>query len=160
MALKGRQTATRINSNYYSPVNYVPEPVASESTDMVSAHLKGIDAALEDIVKTTTSTNAQKAIATIILPEDSSLVIEATITAKQTNGNARAGYVRRALYYRIGAAVPSLQNTIDTSLTRTDGSSGYDVTFGVVNNDVVILVTGANGNNVSWTCRYRTTIAP
>ena len=160
MALKGRQTATRVHSNYPNPVNYVPTAVVSESTDMVSAHLKGIDAALENIAKTTTSNNVAKTIATIVLPEDSSLVIEATVSAKQTNGNSRAGYIRRALYYRLGAAVPALQDTIDTTLTRTNGGSGYDATFGVVNNDVVVLVTGANGNNVSWTCRYRATIAP
>ena len=44
--MKGRQAATKVSSSYPSPNNYTPSPSYSESTDRVSAHLKGIDSAL------------------------------------------------------------------------------------------------------------------
>jgi hypothetical protein len=44
--MKGRQAATKVSSSYPSPSHYTPSPSYSESTDRVSAHLKGIDNAL------------------------------------------------------------------------------------------------------------------
>jgi hypothetical protein len=161
MALKGRQVASKIDAVLRNPVGYTPTPVNLENADQVSAHLQGIDIALtkqERLATIPTTNNTVTTIVIIPIPDNSSVLIEASIVGKQTNGLGRAGYIREALVYRNNSSNATLQNTVNTLLTR-ESTASWDANIAVNGFNAIITVQGATGNAITWVCRYKTTTA-
>lgn len=79
---------------------------------------------------------------------------ELRVRALRTGGTAgsaqdSAAYVVRAAYKRVGSAAPTIVGAITAEYTAED-QAGWDCTFAVSGNNVLVQVTGALDNNVSW----------
>jgi len=162
MALKGRQTASKVDAVLRNPTGYTPTPVYNESANEVSAHLHGIDIALtgvlEKLATVPTTNNTVTTIVTIPISDNSSVLIETSIVGKQTNGLGRSGYMCQALVYRTNSGNATIQNTVNTLLTR-ESTASWNATIAVNGFNAIITVQGATGNNINWVCRYKTTTA-
>jgi hypothetical protein len=93
-------------------------------------------------------------IATIPLADDTVALLEAFVVGRQTNAAARAGYIRRALFYREAAGGVAQQGTINTEFTR-ESATLWNATFAPSGNNILIQVQGTAGDNVNWECRYK-----
>ncbi len=88
-----------------------------------------------------------------LVADNTSCFIEARVLAKRTGGTAgtagdSASYVRRGLYKRTSGTV-SLVGSVQDNFTA-ESQSGWDCTFSVSSNDILLQVTGATDNNVIW----------
>jgi hypothetical protein len=106
-------------------------------------------------VSTTNSTVT--AIATIPVPTDSALYIEATIIGKRTGGTAgsaqdAAVYVRTARFKNVGGTV-SISN-LQSDYTSEDQFT-WNATLAVSGTNAVVNVAGAANNNINWTVNYK-----
>lgn len=108
-------------------------------------------------VRTTVSTTDASAttLATIPIPEGSAVLIVSTVTAHRTNGLDRAGYIRRAVAFRIGAANAQFEGAVDPTFSR-DSNNGWDEDLVLSGSNVVVEVNGAVGHDVNWVNRYTT----
>lgn len=96
-------------------------------------------------------------LATIPITADSSCVIDAHVSAKQTSsGTTRAGYVVQALVYRIGAGAATRQGT-DNALFTRESTATMDATVTTSGNDAIVQVTGVAATTINWKATYRTT---
>jgi hypothetical protein len=118
------------------------------STDTTGTMIDGKFAAEQQTTDATLTT-----IAAIAVPDDTVILVEASVVGRQTNAAARAGYIRRALFYREAAGGVVQQGTINTEFTR-ESATLWNATFSISVNDVLIQVQGAAGDNVNWDCRY------
>jgi hypothetical protein len=106
-----------------------------------------------------TTTNAtQTTIAIVTIPASTTVLLEAHIAARRTGGVAGtaedgAGYVVRGTYKNV-AGVSTLIGAVNADYTAED-QAGWDATFTVSGATVLIRVTGAVNNNVSWKVSYR-----
>jgi len=80
--------------------------------------------------------------------------LEARIAAGRTSGTGgtafdSAGYVIRATYKINGSGVPQLVGSIQQNYVVED-QVGWDATFVVSSNQVLLQVTGAANNNINW----------
>ena len=108
----------------------------------------------DGIIKTVSTTDATvTSLAVIPVPDNTVLLLRATIIARRTNAADRAGYVRRAVVFREAAGAATLQGAVDTPLTR-ESHGPWDATIDVNGNNVRIRVTGAVGHNVNWKTMY------
>lgn len=88
------------------------------------------------------------------MDNDSTLFIKAMVTARRTGGTSgsagdSAGYEITAVYNKDGAAAPTIVGAIQADFTVED-QAGWNATFVVSSNDVLLQVTGAADNNVTW----------
>lgn len=79
---------------------------------------------------------------------------ELRVRAIRTGGSAgaaqdSAAYVVRAAYKRVGSAAPTIVGAITADYTAED-QAGWDCTFAVSGNNVIVQITGAVNNNISW----------
>src|SRR3990167_2682219 len=120
----------------------------------------GINTAANDNVTTryfdTRATTDATAVALITHSPASSTInfYRAYVRAVRTGGAAGsaqdcAGYVIYATYKRVGAAAPALVGTIAADYTAED-QAGWDATFAVSGNNVIVQITGAVNNNITW----------
>lgn len=99
-------------------------------------------------------------IQTIAIPTDKVLMIETRVTARKTAGagvgtvNDGNGYVRTATYANI-AGVVTLSGAVQTSYTG-EGIAAFNVTLVISGTDVLIRVTGAANDDVTWNSITRT----
>lgn len=99
-------------------------------------------------------------IQTIAIPTDKVLMIETRVTARKTAGagvgtvNDGNGYVRTATYANI-AGVVTLSGAVQTSYTG-EGIGAFNVTLVISGTDVLIRVTGAANDDVTWNSITRT----
>lgn len=109
------------------------------------------------IVSTKTTTNAtpatSDALESVSLQANQAAFIEAKVIAHRTSGaagtaNDSASYVRRATYKHTGGA-PTLVGAIQDAYTAED-QAGWDCTFTVSGDDVLLQFTGAVDNTIRW----------
>lgn len=109
---------------------------------------------------TTTTTNATPAtLFTFTVPASTTYVIEANVIARRTGGASGtaedgASYKIRATYKNV-AGTATLVGAI-TSISSAEDQAGWDATFSPTSNTVLLQVTGAASNNISWKMVART----
>ena len=109
-------------------------------------------------VTTQTTDNSNVVIATIPVVDPSTVTLTAIASARQSGGSGRAGYRRRAMFYRDGGGA-TIQGGIQTNFTR-ESIAGWNFTFQTNANDIEIIVNGNGGQTVDWVVRYQIVEAP
>src|SRR3990167_94340 len=109
--------------------------------------------AVQGYVTTTDATVTT--VATIAIPASTTVVIELHVAARRTGGSAGvaedgAGYVQQATYKNV-AGTATLIGSVNVDYTA-ESQAAWDVTFAVSGSNVLIRVTGAVNNNISWYC--------
>ncbi len=102
----------------------------------------------------TTTDNTQTTLKTITLAAGATYQIEAKITARRTGGSSGtaddgASYERRATYSTKSGTV-TLMGSVQTIGTDAEDQAGWDVTCTISGSTVLVRVTGATNNNVTW----------
>jgi len=105
-----------------------------------------------------TTDNTTTTLATIAIPTDSEVVIEAMVLARQTGGVAgtpgdSAGYRRTARFRNIGGTVTQPKNT-QTDWTDEDNNP-WSVDYDINTTNVRIRVAGQTDKDIDWTVTYR-----
>jgi microcystin-dependent protein len=105
----------------------------------------------QNSVSTTDAT--QTTLHTIAVPASQCLFIRAFVVGRRTGGVAGtaedcAAYEVKALYKNV-AGTATLVGSVFTHLT-VESQAGWDCTFTVSGGNVLVRVTGATDNNVSW----------
>lgn len=89
--------------------------------------------------------------ATIPIPDDETVLIEARIVAFRTNGADQAAYHKAAVVFRRGAGVATLQGAVQDVMPDVESDATWDATIDVDGgNNARIRVTGAVGKNIRW----------
>lgn len=128
-------------------LNQTLEPVLGVTEDLSGATVNTID-------DTTTT------LYTIPIPTDKVVMVEARVVARKTAGtgvgtiNDGNGYFRTATYANIAGTV-SLSGAVQASYTG-EGIAPFNVTLTISGTDVLVRVTGAVDDNVTWNCIVRT----
>ena len=109
--------------------------------------------AIQGYVTTTDATVTT--MATIAIPASTTVMIELHVAARRTGGSAGvaedgAGYVQQATYKNV-AGTATLIGAVNADYTA-ESQAAWDVTFVVSGGNVLIRVTGAVNNNISWYC--------
>lgn len=104
--------------------------------------------------RTTTTDATVTTIDTIAITASRTYMIEARVVARRTGGSSGAAddgavYVRTAMV-TTKSSVVTINST--TSLVTQEDQAGWDVTLAVSGSNVVIQVTGAANNNITWHC--------
>jgi hypothetical protein len=124
-----------------------------------SDNLRRVPSSTQDCqqaIKTINTTDAtQTTLHTIPITSGRTYFIESAIIARRTGGASGtaddgASYVRRATYTTKSGTV-TLMGSVQTIGTDAEDQAGWDVTFAVSGANVLIRVTGASANNVTWT---------
>ncbi len=107
---------------------------------------------------TFTTNDTPKTIATIPIPEKSTLLIEARVVLVEittTNGPAVAGaaYVIRAAYRNNGGTV-ALIGSVVAEYTAEDDAA-WDATLVISGTNVIVQITGAGTDKLTWHCTTR-----
>jgi hypothetical protein len=105
-----------------------------------------------------TTDNTQTTIATVAIPATTTVMIEAHVVARRTGGVAGtaedgAAYVVRGCYKNV-AGTATLIGAVNADYTA-ESQAGWDATFTVSGGNVLIRVTGATNNNVTWHVTYK-----
>ena len=108
---------------------------------------------------TAATTNATTTtIATIAIPVDTTVMIEARVVARRTGGSS--GTAQDGAGYRIAAVYKNVAGTAteigESSLFSAEDQAAWTVGVTASSGNALIQVTGAANNNVSWTCQYST----
>jgi hypothetical protein len=90
---------------------------------------------------------------TIAIPASTTVMIEARVVARRTGGSAGtaedgAAYTRVACY-KNSAGTATIIGAIATPVT-IESQAGFDCTFTVSGGNVLLQVTGATNNNITW----------
>lgn len=124
-----------------SGINQRLEPVANVTEDVSGATVNTTDA---------TTTTLQ----TIAIPNDSVVLIESRVTCRKTGGvgvgttGQGNGYIRTAAYHNIGGVV-TLSGSVQTSYTG-ESIVAFSCTLTISGSNVLVRVTGAVDDNVTW----------
>lgn len=108
-----------------------------------------------DWVTTVNTTDAtQTTLATIPITASRTYVIETCVVARRTGGSSGtaddgASYVRRATYTTKSGTV-TLMGSVQTIGTDAEDQAGWDVTMTISGTNVLLRVTAAGNNNVTW----------
>ena len=100
-----------------------------------------------------TTTNATVALETIAIPTNTVLMIESYITCRKTGGAGAGttgggnGYIRTVKAKNVGGVVTI--GVVQSSFTSED-ITPLDATFAVSGTNVLLNVTGANNDNITW----------
>jgi hypothetical protein len=103
---------------------------------------------------TQTTTATPKDIFSYLLPEDRSALFILRVVGRRTGGSSgasgdSAGYIQVGLYKRAGAGAPTLVGSLNNLFTA-ESQAGWDCTFGVSSNNIIVTVTGATNNTIQW----------
>lgn len=126
-----------------------------ETTTLSNQRLEPVNGVYEDTTGATIATNDATVtpLETIPIPFDTVLMIESYITCRKTSGGdiktigKGNGYIRTVKAQNIGGVVTI--GVIQSSFT-SESITDYDSTFTVSGTNVVINVTGALNDNVTW----------
>jgi hypothetical protein len=131
-------------------------------------HIKGIDSTtkanlrLEPVTNVTedtggntlnTTTNATVALETIAIPTDTVVMVESYVTCRKTGGvgvgtvGQGNGYIITVKAKNVGGVVTI--GVVQSSFTSED-IAPLDATFAVSGTNIVLNVTGANNDNITW----------
>ena len=117
-------------------------------------------AALFTLTGTISTTNATiTTIATIVIPPETTMLIQARIVARRTGGSSGtaedgAAYVICAAYKNVAGVATEIG---ESSLFSAEDQVGWAATVTPSGANALIQVTGAANNNVDWSCLYQTT---
>jgi hypothetical protein len=110
---------------------------------------------VDDRVKATTTTDATvKTVDTIAITASSTYLIQTRIVGRRTGGvsgtaDDGCSYVRRGTY-TTKAGVVTLMGAVETIGTDREDQAGFDATLTISSTNVLVRVTGAASNNMSW----------
>ncbi len=101
-----------------------------------------------------TTDGTQTTLATISITASRTYLIEARVAARRTGGASGTAddggsYVRRGTYTTKSSTV-TLMGSVQTIGTDAEDQAGWDVTLTISTTNVLVRVTGATGNNVTW----------
>ncbi len=96
-------------------------------------------------------------IATIPIPDDTSVLVEVDIVGFSTNGADQVAYKKAALVYRRSAGIAVLEAVQDV-MTDIESDVNFDATIGVDGgNNAIITVTGVAAKTMEWKSRHTVT---
>lgn len=72
------------------------------------------------------------------------------VVGVENGGGNRAGYRRRCVIYRDGAAAAALQGSVDTIGTDEESNAAWDISVSASGNDLLVEVTGAAATDINW----------
>jgi len=127
-------------------INQRLEPVAGVTEDISGATVNTIDATVTTIQ-------------TIAIPLNTVVTIKTTVKARKTSGTGvgvtgqGCGYERIATYQNIGGVV-TIAGVVQSSYTG-EAITAFDTTLTISGTNVLIRVTGALNDNVTWSCITR-----
>jgi len=105
-------------------------------------------------VQTTDATTTT--LATITIPSETTVLIEAHVVARRTGGVS--GTAEDGAAYVIDAAYKNVAGTAteigETAVFTAEDQAGWSCTLSASGGDALLRVTGAVGNNVVWNVRY------
>jgi len=104
--------------------------------------------------RTATTDATQTTAYTKTLSADSMINIQAFVSARRTGGTGGtngdcAGYVVIGTYQKVGAGGATLVGSV-TAVHTAENQAAWDATFTVSGNNVLLSVTGAANNNITW----------
>lgn len=103
----------------------------------------------------TTTDATVTTIATIPIPDDTSVIIEAKVVAFRTNGADQAAYKKAALVFRRSAGNATLQGAVQDVMGDLESDAAWDATIDVDGgNNARIRITGAGSKTLSWRCEH------
>lgn len=113
--------------------------------------IQGLGESVTGTVSTTDATVTT--INTIAIPGSTTVMLEAYVWARRTGGSSGtaedgAAYIVRATYKNV-AGTATLIGSVQANYTAED-QAGWTATFSVSSGNVLLRVTGAANNNVSW----------
>ncbi|KKL07876.1 hypothetical protein LCGC14_2581620 [marine sediment metagenome] len=115
----------------------------------------GLEPPTINVVTTTDDTPTN--IATIAIPDDTVVILEARILARRTDLAGRAVYIRNSAIFREAAGGATLEGAVDSPFTReSTGNAPWDATIIMSGNNAIIQVTGQAGKTVNWKSSHRT----
>ncbi len=122
----------------------------------VNQRLEPISGVIEDVIGATVNTTdaTLTTLQTISIPNDTIYMIEARITCRKTAGVGAGtigdgnGYIRTACYANIGGVV-TLSGVVQTSFTG-EAIVGFDANLIISGTNVLVSVTGALNDSVTW----------
>jgi hypothetical protein len=126
-----------------------------DATTKATLRLEPITNVTEDIGGNTlnTTTNATVALETIAIPTDTVVMVESYITCRKTGGAGVGtvgqgnGYIRTVKAKNVGGVVTI--GVVQSSFTSED-IAVLNTTFAVSGTNIVLNVTGATNNNITW----------
>lgn len=97
-------------------------------------------------------------IATIAIPTDTSVMIEAKVVARRTGGTSGsaqdgAGYTVMGVYKNISGTATEIG---ESSIFSAEDQAGWSVGITPSSGNALIQVTGAADNNITWAITYKT----
>ena len=101
----------------------------------------------ENTVTTTDGTDTT--IATIAIPDDTAVFIDATFIGRRTDAAGRAGFVRMAVVFREGGGSATLEGSVYTSFSRKSTGS-YAGEIAISGNNVLLRVSGSSAHTLNW----------
>lgn len=112
------------------------------------AALKSTEAKIETTDATVTT------LITLPLEDNASYQIVAQVVGRRTGGVSgtagdSASYLRVGTFFRVGAGVATQVGATGAVYTA-ESQAGWDCTMAVTGSDVLVRMTGAAGNNVTW----------
>lgn len=125
---------------------------------VIAGHLTNQDVAssVPEPGEVTTTTVAVTTLVTIAIPDDTVVLIDVEILARQTNGAGRATYIRRAVVFREATGPATLEGAVDSPFTR-ESDTPWDATIVVDGgNNALVEVTGQATKEINWEAFYRT----
>lgn len=126
-----------------------------DSTTNANVRLEPVTNVTEDTTGNTVNTidNTTVALETLAIPTDTVVMIESRVTCRKTGGAGAGalgegnGYIRTVKAENIGGVVNI--GVIQSSFT-SESIGVFNATFAVSGTNVVLNVTGANNDNVTW----------
>lgn len=114
-----------------------------------------------DLVTDSTTDATPNALNTVAVATDTTVLIEVKVVGLRTGGSAgsagdSAGYIISGLFKNISGTV-SLVGSLSL-LHVTEDQPAWDATLSVVGTDVILYVTGAVDNNITWSSRTSTMV--
>lgn len=127
-----------------------------DATTLVNTRFEPVTNVTEDITGNTVNTTdaTVTTVQTIAIPTNTIVMIEARVTARKTSGAGVGtsgdgnGYIRTAAYANI-AGVVTLSGALQTSFTG-EGIGAFNATLTISGTNVLVRVTGAINDNVTW----------
>lgn len=114
-----------------------------------------VDGKVENSIATTDATVTT--VSTIAIPDDTSVKIEVSVVAFQTNGAGQAVYGKVALVFRRSAGVATLQGAVQNLHPDVESDAAWVATIDVDGgNNARVRVTGAAGKDINWKARHTT----
>ncbi len=105
----------------------------------------------QNVVQTTDAT--QTVLATVEVPDDTTLTLTVWVSAFRTGTEEVAGFQRRIVAKRFGGGGAALVDLPDEDFERLENSA-WDVDVDVSGNNVEVKVTGEAAKTINWTSRH------